>query len=389
MDTGRFSLPLMTLRAMWRRKWGNSAIALMLLLSVCSAIILQQLTLRQEAAREQMIQTTDIRCIVTDANGMNSENLQMLSSFVERLMGRDERYDLGAYVDCVQALSVIPLTVPENYELHRILSFASDKTLSALSGAKITLYDGWTEAVFLTDRAVCLIPEGMATDTENTLIVQQEEQEPLELTVIGTVTGGAGNEIYCPFYLKSPGTVRYVFAVKQCSFSIRDNKRLEESKAAILETFVEPSLTGKNDGMTFGVLIQDETYRQTLEKIDKNLTLLRLLLPLLLLLCFCIGGFTSYLSTKGRVREFAVMRCLGMSPAGVFSIVFEEFLVLALCGGTAGFVCGYLAEGGSLSLKAVLCALGIVGVYLIGAAAATVRICNVNVMKLMKGENKA
>ncbi len=265
MDTGRLSLPLMTLRAMWRRKWGNFAIALMLLLGVCSSIILQQLTIRQESAKAQMIQTTDIRCVVTDANGMNAERLRMLSSFVDNLVGRDEDSQLPEYVDRVQALSVTPLVTPENYKLHRILNFASDEALSQLSGTEITLYDGWTEGAFLTDQAVCLIPKDIASGIGESLIVQQEGQEPMELTV---------------------------------------------------------------------------------------------------------------------------MRCLGMSSAKVFSIVFEEFLVLALCGGTIGFLCGYLAEG-SLSLKAILCALGIVCVYLVGAATATVRVYNVNVMKLMKGENEA
>ncbi len=37
-----------------------------------------------------MIQTTDIRCVVTDANGMNADRLRMLSSFVDKLVGRDE-----------------------------------------------------------------------------------------------------------------------------------------------------------------------------------------------------------------------------------------------------------------------------------------------------------
>lgn len=388
MDTGRLSLPLMTLRSMWRQKWGNLAIALVLLLGVCSAIILQQLTLRQESAREQMVQTTEIHCIVTDANGMHSESLNMLSSFVDKLVGRDENGSLDVYVDRVHALSVTPLTIPENYELHRIMDFSSDETLSLLSNTEITLYDGWAEAVFLTDQSVCLIPEGMSVGLEKTLTVQQEGQVLMELTVIGTVKGGHGNEIYCPFYLKWPGSVHQVFSVDQCSFCIRDNNRLEESTEAIFETFVQPSVTEKNDGMTFGVLVQDETYLQTLEKIDENLVLLRLLLPLLLLLCFCIGGFTSYLSTKGRIREFTVMRCLGMSPSKIFSVVFEEFLVLALSGGTTGFVCGYLAEE-SLSLEAVLCALGVLMVYLIGASVATVRVCNVNVMKLMTGESEA
>ncbi len=387
MKNGYFSLPFVTLKAMWRRKFGNLAIVLMLILGVASAAILQQLTLNQEKAKAQMIKTTDIRCVVTDANGMNADNIYMLSDFVEKLLGNDPDCDINEYVDNVYALSCVPVKFPEDYELRRILNFASDEDLSEFSGVKINLYEGYGEEIFLTDERVCIVSSSAVSSFGESLTVEQEGQEPMELKIIGTFEGGIEKAIYCPFHVKFPGSVHQVFSVKSCSFSIRDNEKLEESKAVIYETFCEPSVSAINDGMTFGVLIQDKVYSETLEQIEENLTLLSFLLPILSVLCFLIGGITSYLSTKGRIYEFAVMRCLGVPPIKVFLLVFEEFLVLAILGGTLGFLTGYSVQG-TLSQKAMICAFGIIGVYLLGAAAAVIRICNVNVMKLMKGADE-
>lgn len=387
MKSKRIAIHLLTLKALWRRKWATMSIAAMIALGVFAAIILHQLTIRQELARSQMIADTQIQCVVTDANGMNSDRLKMLSIYVDRLMGNrhDEGCYLDEYVDNVQAVATSSLVLPENYSLRRILNFASDDSLSILSGAKIDLNEGWTEDVFQTDNLVCLIPAGMEMDGSSSLTIQQDGHEPQGLTIIGTVYNGPENVIYCPFFMKWSDSVHIVFSVDQCSFSIRYNERLDECKAAIYETFAVPSMSAKNDGLTYGVLIQDEVYLETLAQIDANIDLLRLLLPILLLLCCCIGLFTSYLSTRGRIKEFAVMRCLGMTPAKVFFLVFEEFILLALCGGLVGFVCGYLFEN-TLQPAAIQNAILIVCVYLAGASIAVFRICNLNVMKLMKAE---
>lgn len=387
MEAKGIAIHLLTLKALWRRKWASISIALMIALGVFAAIVIHQLTIRQELTRDQMVANTDIRCVVTDANGMNSDRLRMLSVYVDRLMGNqhDEGYYIDQYVDHVQAVATSPLELPENYSLHRILNFASDDSLSTLSGARIDLNNGWTEDVFQSDEPVCLIPAGMVTEGTKTLTIQQGRHEAQELTIIGTVYNGSENVIYCPFFMKWSDSVHNVFSVDQCSFRIRYNDRLEECKAAIYEVFVVPSMTAKNDGLTYGVIVQDEVYLETLAQIDANIDMLRLLMPILLVLCCCIGLFTSYLSTRGRIREFAVMRCLGMSPAKVFLLVFEEFVLLSFFGGLSGFVSGFLFEG-TLQQIAIRNAILIICVYLAGASIAVYRICNLNVMKLMKAE---
>ena len=84
------ALESVTLTAMLRR-WTSS----LLLIAVAaagalSAMILQNLTIRQENALCNTIENTTISCTVTNAKGTDSGNLQMLSAFVEMLEGKSE-----------------------------------------------------------------------------------------------------------------------------------------------------------------------------------------------------------------------------------------------------------------------------------------------------------
>ena len=139
----------------------------------------------------------------------------------------------------------------------------------------------------------------------------------------------------------------------------------------------------KKDGLTFGVIVNDEIYLETLDKLESNISMLKILLPVLLLLCCCIGFFTSFLSTKGRIKEFAVMRCIGLSRRKVFASVFEEFVYLSVIGGIIGFAAGFIFEP-ALQLSTILKALLVILIYLAGASISVLRICNVNVINLMK-----
>ena len=80
------------------------------------------------------------------------------------------------------------------------------------------------------------------------------------------------------------------------------------------------------------------------------------------------------------------MRCLGMSTGKIFFLLFEEALLLALFGGIVGIGGALLLEG-TLQAGAMLRLPAVLGGYLLGAAAAVIRTCHVNVMKLMKVED--
>lgn len=398
---GSFSLWGATCRAMMRRTLAGVLMILLAAVSTFSAIGLQHLIARQQQSLDRTIAETAISCVVTDIKGIASNGLNMFSSYVDRLTGRigaqraDE--DLSGYVKDVNALAHIPIAAPADTGLRKILSLRSDPELDPLTGVQVTFLDGWDEGVFQTEELVCLLSGTFQTRTGDdgaeyiTVAYSDHEQglSPMELRVVGHVTDGPAQVIYCPFYqpMRSDNTSE-AFLVDTCSFTIRDNTRLEESKQAIydLELFGQPKLSNQENGLERGVLVQDEIFNKTVGEIRANLATLHKLLPILLILCTLISFFAGFLATRGRMKEFAVMRCMGMSKWRIFLLVVGELFLLSAVGGVIGFAAGWIAEG-TLDLRSVYSAASMIGVLLLGAAAATVRITGINPMKLMKVED--
>ena len=97
------------------------------------------------------------------------------------------------------------------------------------------------------------------------------------------------------------------------------------------------------------------------------------------------GFLSGYLSARRRIKEFAVMRCLGMKRGQIFRWTFEEYAIPTAAGWLLGL--GFVIPA-SLSVGAgpLVQALLLLLVFLLGTAIAIVRITGVNVMRLMKVE---
>lgn len=350
----------------------------MIVFAVC---MLSGLVQRQEVKLAELIRDTRIHCIVTDSKGTNSENLGMLSFYVDMLTGR--RHERGCYLDevvtDVRALASQKLDNPEEHDLRRILTLDSDPLLS--SGVQVQFFDGFDETVLRSEADVCLVPEHMEPEERGSLTVALGSNRK-NLKIVGTVSGSSMDSIWVPFYFKWEDDLSSAFPVQSCSFNIRDNTRLEQTKDDIFTWFSRPSVSNGADAEPFGVLVQDQTYRESLSKLESSLEQLRLLLPLLAVLGIMISFLTTYAMTRGRQKEFAVMRCLGLRKKTIFVMVLWEQLILILIGGSIGICFGLL--GASIQ-AARIC--GVLLLYLLGAATAAMGITRINVMKLMKTED--
>lgn len=91
------ALARVTLTALFRRWTASLLLAAVAAAGAFSAMVLQNLTIRQENALNNTVANTTISCTVTDAKGTDSGNLQMLSAFVEMLEGK--RRLRGCYLD--------------------------------------------------------------------------------------------------------------------------------------------------------------------------------------------------------------------------------------------------------------------------------------------------
>ena len=350
----------------------------MIVFAVC---MLSGLVQRQEVKLTELIRDTRIHCVVTDSKGTNSENLGILSFYVDMLTGR--RHERGCYLDevvtDVRALASQKLDSPEEHDLRRILTLDSDPLLA--SGVQVRFFDGFDETVLRSEADVCLVPEHMEPEERGTLTVALGTNRK-NLNIVGTVSGSSMDSIWVPFYFKWEDDLSSAFPVQSCSFTIRDNTRLEQTKDDIFTWFSRPSVSNGADAEPFGVLVQDQTYRESLHKLESSLEQLRLLLPLLAVLGIMISFLTTYAMTRGRQKEFAVMRCLGLRKKTIFVMVLWEQLILILIGGSIGICFGLL--GASIQ-AARIC--GVLLLYLLGTATAAMGITRINVMKLMKTED--
>lgn len=393
MKHAPFSLFRVSAAALWHRKGASLLLLLLSALGVFSAALLQNLALRQQESMTEMIKNTLIRCVVTDANDMLSDNIAMPASYVDRLLGG--WHDRGCYLDeavkNVRAKSAMPLNSPRDVTLCRILSLASDSAFDEVSGAQAVFFDGWSEDALAGTERVYLLPEFMLpqarTDGDGSLWLDVSAAEVnTSLRVIGTVSGQTGGTVWCPLYIQLRDGISESFRIDRCSFDIRDNARLEENKKIFYDTFVSPKLTNTSGETKFGVFINDEKFTGSVREFESNLKTLRLLSPILLVLFAGVGFLAAYLTTRGRKREFAVMRCIGRKQLGITLQVFLEQLFLALVGAALGVSIALLIEGG-YPLSALTRAGTLLGLFLFGAAAACLVVTRVNVMKFMKTED--
>lgn len=381
------------LKTLLRRKTGSIILVAVMLIATLACIILHGLQARQVAAIADMQDNTQIRCTVTNAQGSGLDQLEVGSFFVDMLTGLRHSRDcyLDEYVKDVYATAWEKLSWPAGAELHRIYTVDSDPSLQAINGGGVEFYAGWSAECLQESKPVCLVTPDLLAEAQSDssgktfVTVVRENGNETDLEVIGTVTGAISSRVYCPFYANLHEGESEAFPMASCSFTIRDNHILQESKQALYEYFDHPSPSQTNTFTTAGLLVHDEIYLQSLKELQDNLVMLRVVLPVLILITGCVGFLSSYLSNRRRKKELAVMRCIGIKRRGVFWQVFLEQGLLAVCGCGVGLLLGLLLgealSSGALGLIAIL-----LGIDLLGAAVAALQISSVNVMELMKVE---
>lgn len=358
---------------------------------IISSCALQMVLARQTAAREDLIVNTDINCLILDAKGMNQNNLGMSSDLVEKLIFEDENGSgLYKYVKKLNANAKLSVSAPTDVSFKRIYSLASDEALSELNGARVEFYDGWSEEVLTTNELVCIVPNDYATEinsdgVEVVNILTYRVNEPKELKVIGK-SFGVSDVIYVPLFIKMGSeNLKETIIIQSCSFAIKDNMQLDETKTQLFKEFVHPNLLNTNNGYDFGLIVQDEIYQKTMLEIDKNISMMEFIIPIILILMGIIGFMTSFLTTKMKRKEFAVMRCLGMKRYKVFGIVFKEQLISVVIGAIPSAIIGCFFYGNIMTV--LISVFTVSGIFLLGATISTIHVTSVNVMELMKVED--
>lgn len=164
------------------------------------------------------------------------------------------------------------------------------------------------------------------------------------------------------------------FGLNEVYFTVRDNQRLDQIKAAITES-------GLRSNKLVRVRIDDRILKETVGPIESNLAQLEGSYLFFFVMIAAIGFLLSFLLARGRKQEYAVMRMLGESRLQITLKALLEQFVLCL----GGVLLGAAAVGiiGQERFRPGICA-AILLCYTVGAAVAVLLTVRVNVMDILR-----
>lgn len=386
-----------TLKAMMRRKLACLLLVVLVCAGVFGMMLLGGVLTAQEAALEKVYDDSEILCTVSDLRGIKTDMLSISLRCID-LCRTDEKYDFCHWVERVhlkyETECEIDGVAVDYPKLIGVSYVAAAKELRPENGATIRFFEGFSEEMFQTDQALCIVPQdllpqltedadGLRQVTLSYYTVNDVVPKKVQgtLRVAGVYFGGADNRMFCPFdwmQVQDP-----TMSADSLSFYLRDNRQLDAFYAEAAKFFLEPDIHAKVTPSDLGLIIHDELFRETIAKINENITLLKILLPVLYVISAGIGFLAGFLFMRGRTREFAVMRSLGLSRFIVASLSFFEQLLIGLLGAALGLLlCGIIAGRGN-AINGLL----FIVAYWIGAIISGLWITNVNTMQLLKSED--
>ena len=118
--------------------------------------------------------------------------------------------------------------------------------------------------------------------------------------------------------------------LNSASFLLADTRDLNDTRDYLEER--DYSQVGNISRNRLAIVIEDEALMDAVESIQQHIAVMNIIRPIMLALSTVIGFILSYLLTRNRLHEFAIMRSLGTKRLAVYSAFFLEQLLLFLLG---------------------------------------------------------
>ena len=382
-----------TLKCMLRRWLPCALLVLLVCVGAFGMTLLAGALDAQKAALEEVYDESSIRCVISNLSGTKTDRLEINSMYID-LCTTFDRHDFCSWIERVNLKRMLKCNKEGSNEEIQLAGISYPEAAMELlpeNGATLSFFDGYSEDIFQTEQAVCIVPGTMLSElTVNgdggRQISVTLEGKTATMTVAGAYYGGISSAVYCPFDYLPEFLVKdeYIYT-DSLSFYVSDNRTLEKFKEEAEKYFSEPSITAEDKPMYYAITVYDELFNKTVAGIKENIAVLRLLLPVLYIIAAGIGLLASFLYIRGRVREFAVMRSLGLSRIRVTGLISFEQLIIGTVGTVLGISVCYAFFSGA-AIRNAINGLLFTLCYLAGALAAVLWITNVNVLRLLNSD---
>lgn len=167
---------------------------------------------------------------------------------------------------------------------------------------------------------------------------------------------------------------------RSVSFVLKNTEDLDGFKDAMEELGL--SSVGRLSRMRLSMVINEEQLQQTITMLDRHIAYMQTLFVIVYILTIGIGFVVSYLLTKSRRPEFAMMRSMGAGKGKTFFCFFAEQTILFIVGSLLGAVMLRLISGTFIALQWQAFA-GFALCYLVGIMIAAGMMNRLNVLETL------
>lgn len=274
-----------------------------------------------------------------------------------------------------------------------VLSFNNWERFLAGTGKEIMIQfmQGYDEKIFLQDEGEMpevIMPEIIMEELEKQqgdIIYLKVQDEYTSCRIIGSFQGKLPGGIVANPIIMSEYQMHklmnndfYYLTVKFTFDSSRNKELLQREKE--LEDMVSDS---KNGAFKLRLLIWDEELYQVIEPMERNLSFLKIIYPVAVVVFSLISTALGFLMILLRTKEAATMRVLGGPKAKVRILLVTEQAVICLLGIILGIILTVILHGAvsaSTQMNIVLYFIG----YIIGAVFGSIFVTNKVPLELLQ-----
>lgn len=172
----------------------------------------------------------------------------------------------------------------------------------------------------------------------------------------------------------------YMLRYNAISFTLKNLRDLNTFKDKLTEMGF--STVGKISRVRTFMVIDDQVFMDSVNNLMRHIDYMNILYIAIYAISIGIGFIVSYLLTKTRKPEFAIMRSMGTSKGKTFTAFFIEQMLLCIFGVLLA-VAGSTFFYGSLSELQFYSVLGYFGCYIVGIAIAIIAMNKTNVLQIL------
>lgn len=301
--------------------------------------------------------TIEVRCTVTNLAGDQSNNLNISADLVSLFTGDNKviSNDFSALVEDVQITgSTDFIWSGKEYTLTGITSIQAESNLWAENGCTVFWNEGINDSIFSSEQLVCIVPQEFAKTLENLELSNErlsihigakyefESDYYGELEIGGTYRGKNTNTIYCPWntyvtILRSMGRFEMADSV---SAVLTDNQSLEALRELAASWFAEPDPNAagmeENSGYYFALDINDSQLEQAKTNLNNSMSVNRIAVLLVFIMSTGAGALVGFLMIRNRKREIIIMRSVGTPNHQIYGSFVLEQMVCVILGTIVG-----------------------------------------------------